>query len=157
MDEELKALHDKQTWEVINPSKNANIVGCKWVYTCKRDSAGRFIHAKSQLVAQGFTQMFSVDYYETYSPIVHLTSLRLICAIATCNNWPIHQMDVDTAYLNANLKVPIYMCQLPGYNQGTQDSVLLLEKCLWTQAVRQRMVQVSMQCFGEYWLQEVIL
>ena len=62
MDEELKALHDKQTWEVINPSKNANIVGCKWVYTCKRDSAGRFIHAKSQLVAQGFTQMFSVDY-----------------------------------------------------------------------------------------------
>ena len=47
MVEEVKALHDKQTWEVINPPKNANIVGCKWVYTCKRDSARRFIHAKS--------------------------------------------------------------------------------------------------------------
>ena len=47
MDEELKALHNKQTWEVVNPPKNANIVGCKWVYTCKSDSAGRFIHAKS--------------------------------------------------------------------------------------------------------------
>ena len=40
-------------------------------------------------------------------------------------------MDVDTAYLNANLQEPIYMCQLPGYNEGTQDSVLLLKKGLY--------------------------
>ena len=40
-------------------------------------------------------------------------------------------MDVNTAYLNANLQEPIYMCQLPGYNEGTQDSILLLKKCLY--------------------------
>ena len=43
MDDEMKALHDKETWEVITPPSNANIVGCKWVYTCKRDSTGRVI------------------------------------------------------------------------------------------------------------------
>ena len=104
MDDEMKALHDKETWEVVTPPSNVNIFSCKWVYTCKRDSTGRVIQAKSRPVAQGFTQTFGVDYYETYSPVVHLTSLRLLCAIAAHNNWPIHQMDVNTAYLNAKLQ-----------------------------------------------------
>ena len=43
MDDKMKALHDKETWEVVTPPSNANIVGCKWVYTCKRDSTGRVI------------------------------------------------------------------------------------------------------------------
>ena len=43
MDDEMKALHDKETWEVITPLSNANIVSSKWVYTCKRDSTGRVV------------------------------------------------------------------------------------------------------------------
>ena len=43
MDDKIKALHDKETWEVVTSPSNANIVSCKWVYTCKRDSTGRFI------------------------------------------------------------------------------------------------------------------
>ena len=78
MDNEMKALHDKETWDVVTPPSNANIVSCKWVYTCKKDSTRKVIQAKSRLVAQGFTQTFGVDYYEIYSPVVCLTSLRLI-------------------------------------------------------------------------------
>ena len=40
-------------------------------------------------------------------------------------------MDVDTAYLNAKLQEPIYMCQPPGHMQGNNNQVLLLKKCLY--------------------------
>jgi len=78
MDEEYVALLNKKTWELVIPPENVNIVGNKWVYLCKKDQDGRVIRAKSCLVAQGFTQTFGVDYYETYSPVVCLASLQTI-------------------------------------------------------------------------------
>ena len=61
-----------------------------------------------------------------------MTSLRLICTIMAHNYWPIHQMDVDVAYLNANLEDPIYMQKPPGYFQDKTNHVLLLKKCLYS-------------------------
>jgi hypothetical protein len=39
-------------------------------------------------------------------------------------------MDVDSAYLNAYLKEPIYLKQPPGYSKGRD--VLLLKKALYS-------------------------
>ena len=109
MDKELKAQIDKNTWEMVIPPKGVNIVGSKWTYCLKKNDKSTIIHPKSYLVAQGFTQTFGVNYDETYAPIVRMTSLQTICTIAACNNWLIHQMDVNVAYLNATLENPIYM------------------------------------------------
>ena len=76
----------------------------------------------------GFTQTFQVDYDKTYLPVTQLTSLRMICSIAARNNWPLHQMDVDSVYLNATLSDPIYMKQPYGYECGNKDHILLLKK-----------------------------
>ena len=89
MDNEYNALIDKQTWEVVLPPPNANIVGSRWTYVCKRDQE-RGTRPKSCIVAQGFTQTFGVNYNETYAPVGPLASLRTICAIAVWNDWPIH-------------------------------------------------------------------
>ena len=109
MDEELKAQIDKNTWEMVIPPKGVNIVRSKWTYCLKKNDKNTIIHLKSCLVAQGFTQMFGVNDDETYAPVIRMTSLWTICTIAACNNWPIHQMDIDVAYLNATLENPIYM------------------------------------------------
>ena len=92
MDEELKAQIDKNTWEMVIPPEGVNIVGSKWTYCLKKNDKNTIICPKSCLVAQGFTQTFGVDYDETYAPVIRMTSLGMICAIAACNNWPIHQM-----------------------------------------------------------------
>ena len=94
----MKAQIDKNTWEMVIPPEGVNIVG-KWTYCLKKNDKNTIIRPKSRLVAQGFTQTFGVNYDETYTPIVRMTSLRTICAIAACNNWPIHQMDVVRATL----------------------------------------------------------
>ena len=126
----VKAQIDKNTWEMVIPPEGVNIVGSKWTYYLKKNNKNTIIRLKSCLVAQGFTQTFGVNYDETYIPVVRMTSLWTICTIAAYNNWPIHQMGVDVAYLNATLENPIYMQKPPGYYKDKTEHVLLLKKCL---------------------------
>jgi hypothetical protein len=129
MEFELDTLMKMHVWEVTQPPANTNIVGSKWVYRYKYNPQGLIIKRRACLVAQGFTQVFGVDYEDTFSPVIHLSSLRLICALAARNNWSIHQMDIDSAYLNTYLDEPIYLKQLLSYSEG--NNVLLLKKALY--------------------------
>jgi hypothetical protein len=64
-------------------------VKSKWVF--KRKADGRYC---ARLVAKKFMQIQGIDYDETFSPVAHFESLRLILALATLEDWEIHQMDV---------------------------------------------------------------
>jgi hypothetical protein len=55
---------------------------------------------KARLVVRGYRQKEGLDYFDTYSPVTRITSIRMLIAIAALNNLEIHQMDVKTAFLN---------------------------------------------------------
>jgi hypothetical protein len=65
--------------------------------------------AKARLVIKGFLQKYQIDYEETFAPVSKLTSLRMFFAIANQYNMVMHQMDVKTAFLNAELDNDIYI------------------------------------------------
>ena len=75
IDEELKCLVDIKTWEAVQRPDGAHVVGSKWVFKAKKDTMGNIVKYKARLVAQRFMQISGVDYFETYSPVVKLTSL----------------------------------------------------------------------------------
>jgi hypothetical protein len=50
-------------------------VGCKWVFRIKRDADREVEKYKARLVAKGYSQIYSLDYYDTYAPVAHLASL----------------------------------------------------------------------------------
>ncbi|KAH9310100.1 hypothetical protein KI387_038011, partial [Taxus chinensis] len=56
-----------------------------------------------------------VDYFETFTPIVKMTSIRLTLTITAANRWEVHQMDVKSAFLHGDLEEEIYMEQPLGY------------------------------------------
>ena len=87
---------------------------------------------KARLVARGFSQVAGVDFSETYSPVLSMTSFHLLVALATHYNLHIHQLDVQTAFLHGDLAEEIYMCQ-PPYYESIDDPTKLcrLQKSLY--------------------------
>ncbi|CAH9092150.1 unnamed protein product [Cuscuta epithymum] len=139
MANELKALQDNQTWSLVRLPKGKQTVGCKWVYKVKFKSDGTIERYKARLVAKGFTQTEGVDFFETYSPVAKLTTLRILISIASTNNWYIQQLDIDNAFLHGTLCEEVYMKPPPGLLPSKSDLVCKLHKSLYglKQASRQ--------------------
>jgi len=92
---------------------------------------GRIIRLKARLVARGFSQIYSIDYLDIYTPVVKLASIRILLAIAAIFDFEIHQIDVVTVFLAGKLKKKIYMKQPEGYEMNGKDMVCRLIKSLY--------------------------
>src|SRR5271169_4341381 len=86
---------------------------------------GRIVRLKARLVARGFSQIYGIDYLDTYAPVVKLASIRILLSLAAIYGLEIHQMDVVTAFLAGNLEEEIYMEQPEGFEVGTKDEDLV--------------------------------
>ena len=87
---------------------------------------------KARLVAKGYKQKEGLDYFDTYSPVMIITSICMLIAISTLHNLEIHQMDVKTAFLNSDLNKEIYMDQPEGFiSLGQEKRVSRLVKLLY--------------------------
>ena len=110
---ELANLEANGTWELIERPSGANVVDSKWVLRIKKNTAGEIEKYKARLVARGFTQIYGVDFYETYAPVAKLATFRLITAIAARNGWPLDSFDFDSAYLNSLLGDEVIFLEQP--------------------------------------------
>lgn len=62
-------------------------MGWKWVYKVKLKSNGSIECHKAQLVAKGFIQTEGVDYFETFSSIAKLATVKSLFALTAIHNW----------------------------------------------------------------------
>jgi hypothetical protein len=72
----------------------------------KHDQNGNITGYKARFVAHRFTQQEGIDYFtdDTFSAIAKLASACLLLALAACNNWIVHQVDVKSTYLYGKLQ-----------------------------------------------------
>jgi Reverse transcriptase (RNA-dependent DNA polymerase)/Integrase core domain/GAG-pre-integrase domain/Zinc knuckle len=134
MEDEIQRLEKNKTWELVEKPKGANVIGSKWVYRIKKKEDGKIDKYRARLVAQGFSQIPGIDYFDTFAPVAKTTSIRVVLTFAARNDWPVHQMDVKSAYLNGVLdsNETIYIRQPPGFiNEGSPNKVLHLKKALY--------------------------
>ena len=116
---ELKSIQECQVWtKEPQPPEGVKPLPLKWVYKVKKDLHGVIQRFKARLVVQGFFQVFGFDYTETYK----FTSIRLLLAIAVQLGLYIHQMDVDTAFLNAPIDEHIWVMVPDGTSLPPDDN-----------------------------------
>ena len=87
------------------------MVSSKWIYKIKHAVDGIIEKYKAIFVARGFSQKEGIDYEETFSLVSRYTSIRTIMALASMMKWDIHQMDVNTTFLNGMIEEEVYIEQ----------------------------------------------
>jgi hypothetical protein len=112
---EINQLEKLKVWKIITPPCNANIIPCHFVIATKRRPNGEKLKLRARLVANGQCQKHSIDYAEMFAPMTNMTTIHAVMSIAMHRDWEIHQIDVKSAYLNAQLHDDIYMHAPPGY------------------------------------------
>ncbi|KAL0945251.1 hypothetical protein HGRIS_014893 [Hohenbuehelia grisea] len=116
--DELTGCEVLHTWDLVVAPPDANIVKSRYVYRYKLDADGEITRYKTRLVAKGYSQIYGVNYFEIFAPVVKLSTLRVILAFAAKLGSVIHQADAKSAYLNSRkLREKIYMELPPRYEE----------------------------------------
>ncbi|CAN0877049.1 Retrovirus-related Pol polyprotein from transposon RE2, partial [Linum grandiflorum] len=99
-DSEIQSIMSKHTWELVDLPKGCKAIGCKWIFKRKLRTDGSVERYKARLVIKGYSQKSGLDFFDTYSPVTKISTIRVLFALASIFNMAVHQMDVKTAFLN---------------------------------------------------------
>ena len=103
-----------KTWVLVPPPSGANIVSGKWIFHHKYNADGSLSRHKACRVVRGFSQQPTVDFDETFSPVVKIATIHIVISLAISQSWPIHQLDVKNAFLHGHLDEVVYSQQPSG-------------------------------------------
>ena len=63
MKDEVKALQDNETWNLVRPRTDRDVIPGKWVYKVKLGPSGQVDKYKARYVAKGFKLSFAIWRY----------------------------------------------------------------------------------------------
>ena len=109
MEEEMESMNDNQVRDLVDLPSGRKSIGNKWILKIKYKADGLIKRYKARLITKGYTQEEGIDYEDTFSSVVRITSIRLILAIVAHMDLELYQMDVKTAFLNRELDEEIYI------------------------------------------------
>ena len=105
----MDSILSSETWELVDRPYGCKPVDCKWVFKKKLRLDDTIDKYKVRLVAKGYTQKEGNNFFDTYSPIARLATIRVLLSLSASHGILVHQMDVKTIFLNRELEEEIYM------------------------------------------------
>jgi len=79
---ELDDLESNKTWSLMNLPLGKRLIGYKWFFKAKNKPDGTIDRYKAPLVAKGYTQTEGIEYFDTFSLVVKITTLQFILSLA---------------------------------------------------------------------------
>ena len=90
-------------WDLMPLPTRKKTIGCRWVFIVKFNHDGSVDRLKVCLVAKGNAQTYGVDYFDKFSLVAKLTSVRLFISLAVSYDWDLHQLDIKNVFLHGDL------------------------------------------------------
>ncbi|RDX79965.1 hypothetical protein CR513_39546, partial [Mucuna pruriens] len=119
---QFQALVERQSSKKL--PKGKKVLENGWIYMVKQESNFASPRYKTRLVVKGFRQRKGVDFNEIFSPVVKMSSIRIVLSLAATFDLEVEQMDVKTTFLHGDLEEEIYM-------KEPDDYVCKLKKSLY--------------------------
>jgi hypothetical protein len=116
--------------------KEAQVVPSVWAMQCKRNLTTKGIKHKVGLNLHGGKQLYGMNYFETYAPVVTWFAIWLMIVYGIIFCWALQQVDFVMAYPQAPVEMGIYMELPQGIKTATGNSkeqVLKLLKNIYGQ------------------------
>ena len=128
----MKSPYENHTYDLVKLPKGKRALKNKWVYKLKTEQQSSQPRYKVRLVVKGFGQKKGIDFEEIFSPVVKMSSIRVVLGLAASLNLEIEQLDVKTVFLHGNLDEEIYMNRPEGFKvKGKENLVCKLKKSLY--------------------------
>ena len=80
------------------------------------------------MVAKGYTQQARIYFFDTFSPVAKLTTMRVLLCVVVAINLCLLQLDVNNDFLNGDLFEEVYMELPKGYKSENSSLVCKLNK-----------------------------
>jgi hypothetical protein len=116
--EEVQAMETAQVWgDPIIPPPDAKITPLRFIFTKKVGPSGTVERYKARLVFQNRDDLGNQCDESFYAPVVDKMSLRMFLNVVAQHKWYLEQLDVKTAFLNAEndgvdyVKLPRFIVQ----------------------------------------------
>ena len=106
MERELASVSKHDVHELLPTPKGHKTIGSVWVFKVKPD--GLF---NSRLCAQDVSQVAGTVFGSTYAPGSRVPRVRIVSAIAASHDWNVIQLNVQTAFLQSEMKEEVYVKQ----------------------------------------------
>jgi hypothetical protein len=118
MKDEMNALANNASLDLVEIPRNRKTVRCKWVYKMKKGVDDKVERYKVRLVAKGYSQKEGIEFHEIFSPVIKIVSIRIVLTLVASLDLELEQLDVKTYLLHGYLDEEIYMEQPKGFVQN---------------------------------------
>jgi hypothetical protein len=117
MTKEVDDHTGKRHWEIVRRSQvpaGVKVLPAVWSMKRKRRIATREVYKwKARLNVGGHMQKHGVHYWETYSPVVRWTTIRLCLVLSLVFGWSTRQLDFVQAYPQAKVSTENVYIDIP--------------------------------------------
>lgn len=130
MEDEVKQLEDHGAWveEPISDAKG-KILPLTWVLRRKRTPDGEIKKLKARICVRGDLQE---GVFDTFAPVVSWTSVRMFLVLTMMMEWETCSIDFSNAFVQAELKAPIWIHLPRGFHTaGQAKTCLRLKRSLY--------------------------
>ena len=109
MKDEVKALQDNETWNLVRSPSDRDVIPGKWVHKVQLGPSGQVDKYKARYVAKGFKQVEGLNYFETFAPNCKPETFRILLQLSAKQGHVMQQFDVKTAFLHSTIEEEVYL------------------------------------------------
>jgi len=137
---EVNGHVENGNWQLVRRDQvppDVEVMPSVWAMRRKRNlTTNAIVKYKARLNLHGGKQIYGMNYYETYAPVVTWFAIRLLLIIAILLSLALRQIDFIMAYPQADIEMDMYMGLPLGIevaHGNSKDYVLKLLKNLYGQ------------------------